>query len=832
MEKEYNFNIIEKKWQDNWEENKFLYVKEDKDKEKMYVLTQFPYPSGDGLHMGHTRVYSIGDLLARYYNMKGYNVLSPMGWDSFGLPAENAAKKRGTAPDSWTLKNISQMKEQMRKLGFVYDWSREVTTCLPDYYKWTQWLFIQFFKNKLAYKKTSKVNWCDKCETVLANEQVKDGQCEYCDSDVRKKDLEQWFFKITDYADRLLEDLDNLPGWPDRVKTMQSNWIGKSTGVEIDFKVEESDEIIKVFTTRVDTVFGVTYIVLAPDHELVSKLMINVKDKEKVQNFIDETLMTDERSRMSDELEKKGIALGINSINPLNGEKIPILIGNYVISDYGTGAVMAVPAHDQRDFEFAKKYNLAIKIVIQNKEKNIKLEEMNEAYTDKGIMVESGEFSEMTSEEGIKAIAKKAAQNYFGGECENFRLRDWLISRQRYWGAPIPIVYCSKCGIVPEKDENLPVKLPDVSKVNLQAKGKSPLASCEEFVNCKCPECGENARRETDTMDTFICSSWYYFRYPTGQDITKAIDKDKVSYWHAVDKYIGGIEHAILHLLYSRFFAKVLKDLDIVNEDEPFKQLIAQGMVNLNGFKMSKSKGNVVNPLDTIEKYGADTTRLFILFAAPPEKDIEWSDDGIQGCFRFVKKVYSIYETGIKYYKNNCDKVEFADLNNKACAVYRKLHQTIKKANTDIGEKHQFNTAVSSYMEFFNLFNPYISKLKSPDKGDIFVIRETLLKMVKMMAPFIPHISEELYKELGFKDSVFNSEWPEYNEEYCKEAQLEIVVMINGKLRDKVMVDHGTSEEQVKAYVKRSEGTIRHIEGKTILKEIYVKNKLVNLVVK
>ncbi|MFA5478746.1 MAG: leucine--tRNA ligase [Candidatus Muiribacteriota bacterium] len=833
MNNEYNFSEIEKKWQKYWKDNKFLYTEENNSKEKMYVLTQFPYPSGDGLHMGHTRVYTIGDLLARYYYMNGKNVLSPMGWDSFGLPAENAAKKRAVAPDKWTLANIDKMKDQMAKLGLCYDWSREVTTCLPDYYKWTQWLFIQFLKNGLAYKKASKVNWCSTCETVLANEQVKNGQCEYCDREVEKKDLEQWFFKITNYSQSLLEDLEKLPLWPDRVKTMQANWIGKSTGVEIDFSVENSDEKIRVFTTRADTVFGVTYVVLAPEHPLVEKLSKNSPNKDKIKAFVNETLKTSEYLRMADDFEKKGINLDAYCINPLNGEKVPLLVGNYVIYDYGTGAVMAVPAHDQRDFEFANKYNLPVKIVIQNKDKSLELSSMKEAFTEKGIMVDSGEFDGLSSDEGIEKIALKAEKNNYGGQTINFRLRDWLISRQRYWGAPIPVIYCDKCGAVPEQDENLPVLLPDVTKVDLQAKGKSPLASCEEFVNTECPQCGGKARRETDTMDTFICSSWYYYRYPTGQSDKIAIDKEKVDYWCPVDKYIGGIEHAILHLLYSRFFAKALKDFGIIKEDEPFKQLIAQGMVNLDGFKMSKSKGNVVNPLDMIDKYGADTTRLFILFAAPPEKDIEWSDDGIQGCFRFLRKVYNIFNQALPYYDKNSVKTDFENMSDDLRTVYRKLHQTIKKATYDIGDRHQFNTAVSAFMEFFNVFSPFISKLEdNVDDMTKAVISESVVVMAKMLSPFTPHLSEELYQVLGFETSVFETSWPEYEEKYCIEDQLEIPVMINGKLRDKLFTSHSSTAEEIKKAATELSNVSKHIEGKNVVKTIYVPGKLVNFVIK
>ncbi|MGM0608357.1 MAG: leucine--tRNA ligase [Candidatus Muiribacteriota bacterium] len=834
MNSDYNFSEIEKKWQGLWEENKFLYTDERSEKDKMYVLTQFPYPSGDGLHMGHARVYTIGDLLSRFYTMLGKNVLSPMGWDSFGLPAENAAKKRKVAPDEWTLSNIEQMKRQMKALGLCYDWNREVTTCMPDYYKWTQWLFLQFLKNGLAYKDNSKVNWCATCETVLANEQVKNGLCEYCDNEVDKKDLEQWFFKITNYSEELLEDLNKLPHWPERVKSMQQNWIGKSTGVEFEFNVEGEDEKISVFTTRADTVFGVTYAVLAPEHPLVEKLAKKSDNYEKIKEFVNKTLKTSEYLRMAEDFEKQGISLDTFCINPLNGEKIPLLVGNYVIYEYGTGAVMAVPAHDQRDFEFAAKYNLPLKVVVQDNKKSVKAETMTEAFCGKGKMVNSGEFNGMSSDEGIEAIALKAENEGFGGKKVNFRLRDWLISRQRYWGAPIPVLYCQKCGMVAEKEENLPVTLPSVDELDLQAKGKSPLATSKDFVNATCPECGQSAKRETDTMDTFICSSWYYYRYPTGQNNNLAIDKDKVDYWLPVDKYIGGIEHAILHLLYSRFFAKALKDFGIINEDEPFKELIAQGMVNLNGAKMSKSRGNVVNPLDTIDKYGADTTRLFILFAAPPEKDIEWSDEGIQGCFRFLKRVYNIFSQGLNFYSRERQQVNFDKLQDSSRKVYRKLHQTIEKATKDIAQRHQFNTAVSAFMEFFNTFSPYLNKLSQSNikEEDKAIVSETLESLIKMMASFTPHLGEELWSEMGNKESVFNEKWPEFVEEYCVEDKLEIPVMVNGKLRDKLFASHSFTAEEIKKSASKLDKIVKHIGEKKVIKTIYVPGKLVNFVAK
>ncbi|MBQ5636291.1 MAG: leucine--tRNA ligase, partial [Selenomonadales bacterium] len=648
MEERYSPLDIESKWQEKWLADNAFKTEMDKDRPEYYVLEMFPYPSGN-LHMGHVRNYSIGDVIARYKTMQGFNVLHPMGWDAFGMPAENAAIKHKLQPADWTWSNIDNMRKQQRALGLSYDWDREVATCHPEYYRWTQWLFLQFHKMGLAYKKKASVNWCNECNTVLANEQVIDGCCWRCDSTVVKKDLEQWFFKITDYADTLLKDLDLLGGWPERVKTMQENWIGRSEGAEFSFDVPEFDEKIPVYTTRPDTIFGVSYMVLAPEHPLVDKLIAGRENEAEIRAFVERVRNQSEISRTATDVEKEGIATGAYARNPINGEDVPILIANYVLYEYGTGAVMGVPTHDERDWAFATKYNLPKKVVIDSGDERSVLETMDNAYTGKGKLINSGEFDGMDNEEAMSAIIDWLEAHGVGKRRVNYRLRDWLVSRQRYWGAPIPMIYCPHCGTVPVPESDLPVMLPE--NVNFEGGTVSPLSGSEEFVNCKCPKCGADARRETDTMDTFICSSWYYLRYTDPRNTEMAFDKEKANYWMPVDQYIGGIEHAILHLLYSRFFTKVLRDAGLVDIDEPFERLLTQGMVIKDGAKMSKSKGNVVAPGEIISKYGADTARLFILFAAPPERDLEWSDQGVEGAFRFLSRVWRLvaqYEGLIK----------------------------------------------------------------------------------------------------------------------------------------------------------------------------------------
>ncbi|MFC2607909.1 MAG: leucine--tRNA ligase, partial [Selenomonas sp.] len=729
---------IEKKWQEKWQKDDVYKTEIDRTQPEYYVLEMFPYPSGN-LHMGHVRNYSIGDVIARFKKMQGCNVLHPMGFDAFGMPAENAAIKHGVKPADWTYSNIENMKRQQMSMGLSYDWSREAVTCRPEYYRWTQWLFELFYKKGLAYKKEASVNWCDTCGTVLANEQVIDGKCWRCDSEVHKKDLSQWFLKITDYADELLADLDKLKGWPERVKTMQENWIGRSEGLEFDIDVPALGEKIAVYTTRADTAYGVTFVALAAEHPLMEKILVDNPKAEELRAFADKVKAQSELERTSGESEKEGMFTGLYAVNPFNGRKVELWVTNYVLAEYGTGAVMGVPSEDQRDWMFAKKYDLPIIVTLRPKDRELKLEEMTEAYTDKdGILVNSAEFDGMEMHEALAAIVEKAVKEGFGRRKVNYRLRDWLISRQRYWGAPIPVVYCDKCGeqLVPE--EELPVKLPE--DVNFEQGAVSPLAQSESFVHCTCPKCGGPARRETDTMDTFICSSWYYMRYTDPHNTHKPFAADKVNYWAPVDQYIGGIEHAILHLLYSRFFTKVLRDEKLLDFDEPFQNLLTQGMVIKDGAKMSKSKGNVVSPEEIIQKYGADTARLFILFAAPVERDLEWSDQGVEGAFRFLNRVWRIVAHFQDAIKEGLDDYDHSTLTTEEKSLRRTLHQTIKKVTEDVGERFMFNTAISAVMELVNAFYGFQDKTVHPG-----LVRELSFTLVKMLAPFAPHITEELW---------------------------------------------------------------------------------------
>lgn len=814
----YDFKAIENKWQKKWAEQKLYRAVEDSEKPKYYCLEMFPYPSGK-LHMGHVRNYSIGDVVARFKRMNGYNVLHPMGWDAFGLPAENAAIKHGIPPSKWTWDNIDNMRRQLKSLGLSYDWDREVATCHPDYYKWTQWFFLKLYKMGLAYRKKSFVNWCPSCATVLANEQVVDGRCERCGTEVGKKDLEQWFFKITDYADELLEDLKKLPGWPDKVKTMQENWIGRSEGVEFSFTVEGTGEKIPVFTTRPDTVYGVSYIVLAPEHPLVNKLAAGTPQENAVKEFQKRIEKLNEITRTSTETEKEGIFIGAYAENPMNGERIPIWTANYVLLEYGTGAVMGVPAHDQRDFEFAKKYNLPIKVVVSPQGETPDAAAMVEAYVGRGILVNSDKFNGMDNTEAIQAIGKYMEQKGIGRIKVNYRLRDWLISRQRYWGAPIPIIYCEKCGVVPVPEKDLPVMLPP--NVEFNPRGTSPLLECEEFLNTICPECGGPARRETDTMDTFMCSSWYYYRYTDARNAQKPFDREKLDYWMPVDQYIGGVEHAILHLMYSRFFNKAMRDAGLVHVDEPFVNLLTQGMVLKDGAKMSKSLGNIVSPEDIIEKYGADTARLFILFASPPERDLEWSDQGVEGCFRFLQRVWRLVE-------ELSERINEEDTASKTDKDLRRLvHRTIKKVTSDISERFNFNTAISAIMEMVNgLYAVKDQKISGA------VLKEAVENLLLLLAPFAPHMTEELWARMGKEESIHLMPWPEYSEEALAEEEIEIVVQVNGKLKCKISLPAGISDEEMKQRALSSEKLKPHIEGKDVVRVITVPGKLVNIVVK
>ena len=822
MNERYDFASIESKWQKKWAEEKTYKVTEDKSKPKYYCLEMFPYPSGN-LHMGHVRNYSIGDVIARFKTMHGYNVLHPIGWDSFGLPAENAAIKHKTPPAKWTKENIANMNRQLHAMGLSYDWDREVTTCLPEYYKWTQWFFLQFYKKGLAYKKGASVNWCPGCQTVLANEQVVEGKCERCDSVVEKKSLEQWFFKITEYADRLLKDLDKLQGWPNKVRVMQENWIGRSEGAILRFPVQESDDIIEVFTTRPDTVFGLSYMVLAPEHPLVEKLIAGTKYEADVRAFVKEVQQMTEVERASTELEKKGIFIGAHVVSPADGKIVPILVGNYIIYEYGTGAVMGVPAHDERDFLFAKKYDLPITIVVMPEGKELRVEDMTEASKENGIMVNSGQFNGMKNEDAKKAIVDYLAEKGMGEMKVNFRLRDWLISRQRFWGAPIPIIYCDHCGTVPVPEDQLPVMLPH--DVDFKPTGESPLKYMEEFVNTTCPICGRPARRETDTMDTFVCSSWYYLRYTDARNDKEAFAKENADHWMNVDQYIGGVEHAILHLLYARFFTKVLYDMGLVSVDEPFQNLLTQGMVLMDGSKMSKSKGNIVSPEAIIDKFGADTARLFILFAAPPERDLEWNDQAVEGCYRFINRVWRFVYDYVQ--SRGGENAEVGELSRKDKDMRRLVHTTIKRVTDDAGTRFNFNTAISAIMELVNGLYQY-REVAGYNKA---VMAEAVDTLVLLLAPFIPHVTEELWQDLGHGESVHKQKWPVVDEAALVADEVTVIVQVNGKVRDKILMpvnlDKAETEKMVLAQPKIAE----ILAGKEVKKVVVVPNKLVNVVV-
>lgn len=825
-EKVYSPHEIEKKWQKKWDDEKIFATCQTENKPEYYVLEMFPYPSGN-LHMGHVRNYSIGDVIARFKKMNGYNVLHPMGWDSFGMPAENAAIANKIPPAKWTYANIDNMRRQQKELGFAYDWDREVTTCSEDYYRWTQWLFLLFYERGLAYKKEAAVNWCEECNTVLANEQVIDGHCWRCDSEVVKKNLAQWFLGITQYADRLLKDIDDLKGWPDRVKTMQQNWIGRSEGMEFSFEAPSIGKKIPVYTTRQDTIFGVTYMVLAPEHPLVVELVEGYEKKAEVLAFAERIKAQSEMQRTSTEFEKEGIFTGAYAINPLNGEEVPIWLANYVLYEYGTGAVMGVPVHDERDWQFAGKYNLAKKIVIEPEGQKLDLAQMSNAYDDEGVLVNSGQFTGMQNEVAKKAIADFMEEKVIGTRKVNYRLRDWLISRQRYWGAPIPIIYCDSCGVVPVPKEDLPVRLP--IDIDFSDFTKSPLATLDEFVNCTCPKCGGKAKRETDTMDTFLCSSWYYYRYADPHNDKAPFDTDKVNYWLPVDLYIGGIEHAILHLLYSRFFTKVLKDAELVKINEPFETLLTQGMVIKDGTKMSKSKGNVVSPEEIIAKYGADTARLFILFAAPPERDLDWSDQGVEGSYRFLGRVWRIVQHFAPMFNDNEKSYSVEDLSKDDKELRRVLHVTIKRVTDDIEQRFNFNTAISAVMELVNALYLYKDKVEKPN---VALVDEAIKRLIKLLAPFVPHITEELWQEIGGKESLYKEEWPKYDLEATKAEEVEVVVQINGKTRDKLVVPFGLSVQELEAVAMASARIKELTASATVRKVICVPDKLVNIVAK
>lgn len=821
MDKKYDFSAIERKWQQDWEKRGLHKVVRDDSREKFYLLEMFPYPSGK-LHMGHVRNYSIGDVMGRYYTMQGKNVLHPMGWDAFGLPAENAAIKHGVHPDPWTRENIANMREQLKTMGISYDWDREEGTCLPEYYKWTQWIFTKFFERGLAYKKKAAVNWCPSCATVLANEQVIDGHCERCDSVVEKKDLEQWFFRITDYAQRLLDDLDKLPGWPDKVKTMQENWIGRSEGVQLEFHTEAGDPV-PVFTTRHDTVYGVTYMVLAPEHPLVAKLTAGTAYEQPVQEFVRRVSKLSFIDRTNSDLEKEGMFIGAYAINPVTQERVPIWITNYVIYEYGTGAVMGVPGHDQRDFDFAKKYGHAIRRVVAPPQwDGSELQEAYESYD--GIMVNCGKYDGLTVPEAKKQMADDMEAAGIGKRVVNYRLRDWLISRQRYWGAPIPIVYCEKCGAVAVPEDQLPVLLP--TDVEFKPTGESPLKTSPTFRDTTCPVCGGPAVREMDTMDTFVCSSWYFLRFTDAHDPKEAFNRELADYWMPVDQYIGGVEHAILHLMYARFFTKVFHDMGLCETEEPFTNLLTQGMVLKDGSKMSKTKGNVVSPEVIINRFGADTARLFILFAAPPERDLEWNDTAVEGCSRFLSRFWRLYVNILE--REGLDAPLPATFTEADKAVRRAVHGATKKVGEDIAVRCQFNTAISAIMEAVNAVYDYLDS-EAPNAA---ILHEAAEYLLQLLAPFAPHITEELWHEMGHTESIHISHWPAYEEAALAQDSVEIVVQVNGKIRARLQVPANSSQEELAEIVRSQPQYAEWLAGKTVTKTIAIPGKLVNLVVK
>ena len=831
MKESYFPQEIEKKWQKIWDDSKAFKTPDVSDKPKYYALSMFPYPSGK-LHMGHVRNYTITDVIARFKKANGFNVLHPIGWDSFGLPAENAAMKHHVDPETWTDENIAYMKKQLKMLGLSYDWDREVATCKPEYYKWTQWLFLQLYKKGLVYKKEAAVNWCNECGTVLANEQVIDGKCWRCDSTVEKKYLSQWFIKITDYADVLLEDLDKLTGWGDNVKTMQANWIGKSKGAIFKFPVVDAPNgetiEVPVYTTRPDTVFGITYLVVAPEYKDIEKLT-TPENQKAVEEYRANARKMSEIERLSTERVKTGVPLGTHCKNPFNGEIFPLWTADYALVEYGTGAVMAVPTHDTRDFAFAKKYKLPMKVVIAPENNtNLDVDAMTDAYTEAGVLVNSGEFNGIKNNKAKKAITQWAVDKGFGEFKTQYRLRDWLISRQRYWGAPIPVVYCDKCGIQPVPEDKLPVLLP--KDVDFSVVGKSPITTSKTFKDTVCPVCGGHAVRETDTMDTFVCSSWYYLRYSDARNDKECFNKDKVNHWLPVDQYVGGIEHAILHLLYSRFFTKALRDCGLLDFDEPFKNLLTQGMVLKDGSKMSKSKGNTVDPDEIFENYGADTARLFILSDSPPARDFDWSDAGVEGCYKFLNRVWRLvstnqdditldYQLNFPLEKSNDDLV-------------RNVHIAIKGITNDISNDFQFNTVISKYRELTNAIYDWQAKKSNLTDEDKQVLSFAIISLIKLMSPVAVHLTEEAWHDLGAKTSIHDEPWCEWDENLAKASSITLVVQVNGKVKDKIEVDESLDQEEMKQVALNSEKIKSLTDGKTVVKVIVVPKKLVNIVVK
>ncbi len=825
MDRKYDPEVVEKKWQEFWDREKLFKVELDTSKEKYYLLEMFPYPSGR-IHMGHVRNYSIGDVVARFKMMKGFNVLHPMGWDAFGMPAENAAIKNRTHPAVWTKQNIDEMRRQLKRMGYSYDWDREIATCHPEYYKWEQWLFLRMLEKDLVYRKKTVVNYCNSCRTVLANEQVEAGACWRCQEPVVQQEQYGWFFKITDYARELLDWCEKLSGWPERVLTMQRNWIGRSEGTRILFHMEKGGDPIEVFTTRPDTLHGATFMSLAPEHPLCLQLSQGTAQEHEVRDFVSRILAQEWEDRTGDEAEKEGVFTGAYCLNPLTGLKMPIYVANFVLYEYGTGAVMAVPAHDQRDFEFAGKYDLDIIVVVQPPGEELDSQTMTEAYVDQGTLVNSNEFDGTDHVAAMDGITKKLEKMNMGGATVNYRIRDWGISRQRYWGAPIPIVFCDKCGVVPVPDKDLPVELP--TDVDFPEDGRSPLPDLESFVNAACPKCGKPGRRETDTMDTFVESSWYFDRYACPRYDKGIIDPKTDSYWLPVDQYIGGIEHAILHLLYSRFFTKVLRDLGIKISDEPFTNLLTQGMVIKDGAKMSKSKGNVVDPEELIEKYGADTLRLFCLFAAPPDRDLDWTSEGVAGSQRFLNRAWNLVHTFTRWAPGASSE---SDDGEKISSDIRRLtHKTIKRVTEDIEKRFHFNTAVAALMEFTNGISEILFRDDGPPADAKPALEEALKSFVILMSPFVPHAAEEMWEALGGKPGILRQAWPDYDPSMLTEDQILIVVQVNGKKRGEVIVPTGASEDETREAALNETNVQRFVEGKTIRKVILVPGKLVNIV--
>ncbi len=858
--KKYDPQKTEGKWQSFWEKNDYFKVTEDKGKKKYYLLEMYPYPSGK-IHMGHVRNYAIGDVVARYKRMRGFNVLHPMGWDAFGMPAENAAIENNTHPAKWTYDNIDYMRSQLKRMGFSYDWNRELATCRPEYYRWEQLVFVEMFKKGLAYKKKTYVNWCDLCKTVLANEQVVDGCCwRHPDQEVTLKEMDSWFLKITDYTKELLDYCDKLPGWPEKVLTMQKNWIGESHGAILRFPVVDSDRVIEVFTTRQDTIFGATFLCFAPEHPFIKELIKGMPQEKEIKEFVERILKVDTFMRTADFTAKEGIFTGRYCLNPATGEQIPIYVANFVLYEYGTGAIMAVPTHDQRDFEFAKKYNLSLRVVIKPEDTDLNEEEMTEAYVDEGVLVNSGPFNGMPNMEALDSIIEYLESKGMGYKTINYRLKDWGVSRQRYWGAPIPIIYCPKCGAVPVPEDQLPVSLP--LDLDLKEGGKSPLPHEASFYETTCPQCGQKAKRETDTMDTFVESSWYFDRFASPRYENSIFDKEKVAYWMPVDQYIGGIEHAILHLLYSRFYTKVLRDMAYLKIDEPFTNLLTQGMVCKETFKcqehgylfpeevkegrcaycgkeaqiggsvkMSKSTKNVIDPQKLVDRYGADTVRMFCLFASPPERDLEWSDEGVEGAWRFLNRVWRLVFENRQTLSNAKPYDATQSLSPDLQDIHRKTHQSIRKVTEDIENRFHFNTAISAVMELFNTVNQFISNGKEMSELASSVIKEAVDTMVMLLHPVVPHITEELWRALGHSDSLAIVSWPTYREDALKKETCLIVIQVNGKLRSRIEVPVSLTEKEIQSLALEDKRVRHFIREKKIKRVIVVQKRLVNIVV-